>query len=119
MLLRRVFRVPPGAWVVFHSAAGGVGTLAGQWLRSIGAHAIGTVGSESKLAAARAAGYEEVLVRGRDDWSARARELSGGGVAAVYDRSGATPGRARSPASRRAATSSASAIHPVSPRPSR
>ena len=55
-LLRRVFRVPPGAWVVFHSAAGGVGTLAGQWLRSIGAHAIGTVGSAAKLAAARAAG---------------------------------------------------------------
>src|SRR5512134_1301356 len=76
-LLRRVFRVPPGAWVVFHSAAGGVGSLAGQWLRSIGAHAIGTVGSEAKIAAARAAGYEEVFVRGRDDWSARVRELSG------------------------------------------
>lgn len=84
-LLRRVFRVPRGAWVVFHSAAGGVGSLAGQWLRSIGAHAIGTAGSESKVATARAAGYDEVLVRGRDDWSARARELSGGGVAAVYD----------------------------------
>lgn len=84
-LLRRVFRVPPGAWVVFHSAAGGVGTLAGQWLRSIGARAIGIVGSEAKVAAARAAGYEAVFVRGRDDWPARARELSGGGVAAVYD----------------------------------
>ena len=35
--------------------------------------------------AARAAGYEAVFVRGRDDWPARARELSGGGVAAVYD----------------------------------
>lgn len=67
-LLRRVFRVPRGAWVVFHSAAGGVGTLAGQWLRSIGAHAIGTVGSEAKVAAARAAGYEQVFVRGRDTW---------------------------------------------------
>ena len=84
-LLRRVFRVPPGAWVVVHSAAGGVGSLAGQWLRAIGAHAIGTVGSEAKVAAARAAGYEHVFVRGRDDWAARARELSSGGVAAVYD----------------------------------
>jgi NADPH2:quinone reductase len=84
-LLRRVFRVPPGAWVMFHSAAGGVGSLAGQWLRSIGAHAIGTVGSEGKIAAARAAGYEAVLVRGREDWSARVRELSGGGVPVVYD----------------------------------
>lgn len=84
-LLRRVFRVPAGAWVVFHSAAGGVGSLAGQWLRAIGARGVGTVGSEAKLAAARAAGYEHVFVRGRDDWPARVRELSGGGAAAVYD----------------------------------
>ena len=54
MLVRRVFRVQPGAWVVFHSAAGGVGSLAGRWLRSIGAHAIGIVGAESKVAAALA-----------------------------------------------------------------
>jgi NADPH2:quinone reductase len=85
MLIRRVYRVPPGGWVVFHSAAGGVGTLAGQWLRAIGARAIGIVGDESKLGAAQAAGYDAVFVRGRDDWPAKARELSGGGVAAVYD----------------------------------
>ena len=85
MLVRRVFRVPAGAWVVFHSAAGGVGVLAGQWLRAIGAHAIGIVGAESKVAAARAAGYEEVFVRGRDHWPARVREFSGGGVPVVYD----------------------------------
>jgi NADPH2:quinone reductase len=84
-LLRRVFRVPPGAWVVFHSAAGGVGTLAGQWLRALGARAIGIVGDASKVAAARAAGYEAVFVRGRDDWPARVRELSGSGVPVVYD----------------------------------
>ena len=85
MLVRRVFRVMPGAWAVFHSAAGGVGSLAGQWLRALGAHAIGIVGSEDKVAAARAAGYEAVFVRGRDDWPARVRELSGGGVPVVYD----------------------------------
>jgi NADPH2:quinone reductase len=85
MLVRRVFRVTPGTWVVVHSAAGGVGTLAGQWLRAIGAHAIGIVGAQSKVAAARAAGYETVFVRGQDDWPALARELSDGGVAAVYD----------------------------------
>jgi NADPH2:quinone reductase len=84
MLVRRVFRVSPGAWVVFHSAAGGVGTLAGQWLRAIGARAIGIVGAESKVAAARAAGYEAVFVRGRDDWPAKVRELAGG-VPVVYD----------------------------------
>jgi NADPH2:quinone reductase len=85
MLVRRVFRVVPGTWAVVHSAAGGVGTLAGQWLRSLGAHAIGIVGSQDKVAAARAAGYEEVFVRGQDDWPARVRELSGGGAAVVYD----------------------------------
>jgi NADPH2:quinone reductase len=85
MLMRRVFRVAPGNWVVFHSAAGGVGTLAGQWLRALGAHPIGVVGAESKVDAARAAGYEAVFVRGRDDWPARVRELSGGGVPVVYD----------------------------------
>jgi NADPH:quinone reductase len=85
MLVRRVFPVARGTWVVFHSAAGGVGSLAGQWLRAIGARAIGIVGAENKVAAARAAGYEEVLVRGRDDWPARVRELSGRGAAVVYD----------------------------------
>lgn len=85
MLVRRVFRVAPGTWVVVHSAAGGVGTLAGQWLRALGAHAIGVVGAHDKVPAARAAGYEEVFVRGRDDWPARVRELSGGGAAVVYD----------------------------------
>jgi NADPH2:quinone reductase len=85
MLIRRVHRVARGGWVVFHSAAGGVGTLAGQWLRSLGARTIGVVGSPDKVEAARAAGYEAVFVRGRDDWPAKARELSGGGVAAVYD----------------------------------
>ena len=85
MLVRRVFRVTPGAWVVFHSAAGGVGVLAGQWLRAIGARPIGIVGAEAKVDAARAAGYEAVFVRGRDDWPARVRELAGGGVPVVYD----------------------------------
>jgi NADPH2:quinone reductase len=85
MLVRRVFRVQPGTWAVVHSAAGGVGTLAGQWLRAIGAHAIGVVGAPAKVAAALAAGYEKVFVRGHDDWPARIRELSGGGAAVVYD----------------------------------
>ena len=85
MLVRRVFRVARGNWVVCHSAAGGVGTLAGQWLRSLCAHAIGIGGAEEKVAAAGAAGYEAVFGRGRDDWPARVRELSGGGVPVVYD----------------------------------
>lgn len=85
MLLRRVYEVKRGDWVVFHSAAGGVGSLAGQWLKALGAHGIGVVGSEDKAEAASQAGYEAVFVRGRDDWPARVRELSAGGVPVVYD----------------------------------
>ena len=85
MLVRRVFRVTPGTWAVVHSAAGGVGSLAGQWLRALGARAIGIVGAQGKVAAALASGYEAVFVRGRDDWPARVRELSGRGAAVVYD----------------------------------
>jgi NADPH2:quinone reductase len=80
-----VYAVKRGDWVVFHSAAGGVGTLAGQWLKALGAHGIGVVGSEDKVEAAKKAGYEAVFVRGRDDWPARVRELSNGGVPVVYD----------------------------------
>jgi NADPH:quinone reductase len=85
VLTRKVFDVKPGTWVVFHSAAGGVGALAGQWLRARGARPIGIVGSQSKAQFARKNGYEEVLVLGRDDWPSRVRELTGGGVPVVYD----------------------------------
>lgn len=85
VLMRRVHRVVAGEWVVFHSAAGGVGTLAGQWIRALGAHGVGVVGSVDKEATARASGYEAVFVRGRDDWPRRVRELSGKGAPVVYD----------------------------------
>lgn len=85
VLTRKVFEVKPGTWAVFHSAAGGVGALAGQWLRARGARAIGIVGSSEKVAAARQAGYEHVFVHGEDDWPARVRALTGGGAPVVYD----------------------------------
>jgi NADPH2:quinone reductase len=85
VLTRRVFRVEPSTWVVVHSAAGGVGTLAGQWLKARGVHAIGIVGAETKVSTATGNGYEAVFVRGKDDWPARVRELASGGVPVVYD----------------------------------
>lgn len=85
-LIRRVRTVQPGEVVVFHAAAGGVGSIAGQWLKALGARAVGIVGSADKLELARANGYAQVFVHGRDDWPARVRELTGGvGVKAVYD----------------------------------
>ena len=85
-LIRRVYAVGPGDVVVFHAAAGGVGSIAGQWLKSLGAEAVGIVGSADKVEIARANGYAHVFVNGRDDWPARVRELTRGrGVPAVYD----------------------------------
>lgn len=85
-LIRRVYPVQPGDHVVFHAAAGGVGSIAGQWLRALGAQAIGIVGSPDKAELAKASGYAHVFVQGRDDWPAKVREITGGkGVPAVYD----------------------------------
>ena len=60
-LLLRTFKVGPQHTVLFHAAAGGVGSIAGQWLKALGATTIGTVGSEEKAARARAHGYDHVI----------------------------------------------------------
>src|SRR5690606_27517904 len=52
-LLERTFRVGKGDIVLFHAAAGGVGLIAGQWAKHVGAVTIGTVGSEEKAELAR------------------------------------------------------------------
>ena len=85
-LIRRVYSVREGDWVVFHAAAGGVGSIAGQWLSALGARPIGIVGTRGKVELARVNGYEHVFVHGEDDWAASVRELTGGvGVRAVFD----------------------------------
>jgi NADPH2:quinone reductase len=85
-LLRRTFRVKAGSVVVIHAAAGGVGLIATQWARHLGATVIGVVGSEAKVAVAREHGCHEVLVLGRDDLPARIRALTKGrGADVVYD----------------------------------
>lgn len=84
-LLRRAYPVKPGDTIVFHAAAGGVGSIATQWAKHLGATVIGTVGSEAKVDVARANGCDHVEVL-REGWSARVRELTGGrGVQVVYD----------------------------------
>lgn len=85
-LLKRTFPVRQGQTILFHSAAGGVGLIAGQWAKHLGATVIGTVGSDDKIELARANGYDHVLNLRRDDWVARVRERTGGeGVPVVYD----------------------------------
>ncbi len=86
MLVRRIHAVRPGETVLFHAAAGGVGLIAMQWLRSLGARTLATVGSDEKGELARAAGASEVIVYTREDFAKRVRELTKGeGVPVVYD----------------------------------
>ena len=84
-LLRRTHRVSPGETIVFHAAAGGVGQIACQWGKALGATVIGTVGSDAKVEVARRHGCHHVLVTG-PDLARRVRELTGGaGAHVVYD----------------------------------
>ncbi|MDG4560822.1 MAG: quinone oxidoreductase [Candidatus Competibacter sp.] len=85
-LLRRTYRVQPGDAILLHAAAGGVGLIASQWARHLGATVIGTVGNDEKAELARAHGCHHVIVYSRENFSERVREITGGqGVAAVYD----------------------------------
>jgi len=84
-LLKQTYVVKPGQTILFHSAAGGVGLIAGQWAKHLGATVIGTVGSEEKVALAKANGSAFVLSL-HTDWVAKVKEITGGkGLPVVYD----------------------------------
>ncbi|MEO9166900.1 MAG: quinone oxidoreductase [Aestuariivirga sp.] len=85
-LLRATYKLKRGEFAVFHAAAGGVGSIFGQWAKAIGAKVIGTVGSPEKVAAAKANGYAYVIDTSEEDLVARVKEITKGkGVAVVYD----------------------------------
>ncbi|MEY2932160.1 MAG: hypothetical protein RL033_2909 [Pseudomonadota bacterium] len=86
-LVRRTHPVRAGETVLWHAAAGGVGLLACQWLRHLGARVIGTVGSREKAELAQRHGCDvPILYKEVDDLSERVRSLtSGAGVSVVYD----------------------------------
>lgn len=85
-LLRKTHRVEEGETILLHSAAGGVGLIAAQWARSLGATVIGTVSTDEKAELARAAGCHHVVVTSREDLARRVDEITGGaGVRVVYD----------------------------------
>ncbi|TPW28490.1 quinone oxidoreductase [Martelella alba] len=78
--------VKPGETVLVHAAAGGVGLILGQWLKALGARAIGTAGSEEKVALALSHGYSDVINYRTEDFAAKVMELTDGkGCEAVYD----------------------------------
>jgi NADPH2:quinone reductase len=86
-LLKRTFKVEAGMTVLIHAAAGGVGQIACQWAKALGARVIGTVGSEEKAASARA-WCDHVLYY--DNFAREVRDLTNGqGVPVVYDGVGA------------------------------
>jgi NADPH:quinone reductase len=85
-LLRRTYRVQPGDYILIHAAAGGVGLIACQWAKALGATVIGTVGSDEKAALAKAHGCDHPIVYTRENFTQRVREITGGeGVPVVYD----------------------------------
>ena len=85
-LVRDTYRVQPGDTVLLHAAAGGIGLIASQWLKALGATVIGTVGNDDKAALARAHGCDHTIVYTRESFLDRVKEITGGkGVAVVYD----------------------------------
>ncbi len=85
-LVRRTYVVQPGDTVLIHAAAGGVGLIACQWAKHLGATVIGTVGSEDKAALAKAHGCDYPILYRSEDVVARVKEITDGrGVPVVYD----------------------------------
>ena len=85
-LLRQTYKVAPGTTMLLHAAAGGIGLIAAQWARHLGATIIGTVSTADKAALAKAAGCTHVINYKTEDFVKRTRELTNGeGVDVVYD----------------------------------
>ena len=76
----------PGQTVLFHAAAGGVGLIACQWLKAIGATVIGTVGSHEKAELAKENGCDHTVLYKEESFVDKVKEISNGvGVPVVYD----------------------------------
>jgi len=85
-LIRRTHRVEAGQTVLWHAAAGGVGLIACQWLKALGATVIGTVGSEEKAVLAREHRCDHTINYTKEEFVLRVREITRGrGVPVVYD----------------------------------
>ncbi|HZA13860.1 MAG TPA: quinone oxidoreductase [Myxococcaceae bacterium] len=85
-LLRRTRPLRAGETILFHAAAGGVGLIACQWARALGATTIGTVSTRQKAELARAHGCHHVVVTSEEDFVARVREITQRkGVPVAYD----------------------------------
>ena len=85
------YKVKKGDMVLWHAAAGGVGLIAGQWLKKLGVIGIGTVGSDEKAKLARAHGWKHVINYSTENFVEKVKELTKGKkLPAVYDAVGKT-----------------------------
>ncbi|HEX7218515.1 MAG TPA: quinone oxidoreductase [Burkholderiales bacterium] len=90
-LIHSTYKVKKGETVLWHAAAGGVGLIAGQWLKKLGANTIGTVGSEEKARLAKAHGYKHVINYSTENWVERVKEITKGKkLPVIYDAVGKT-----------------------------
>jgi NADPH:quinone reductase len=85
-LIRRTYAVKAGDTVLFHATSGGVGLIACQWLKALGATVIGTAGSDEKCALAMQHGADYCINYRSENFTERVREITqGAGVPVVYD----------------------------------
>lgn len=85
-LLRRIYPVSAKDTILFHAAAGGVGSIACQWAKALGARVIGTVSTEAKANVAKENGCDAVLLSGNGPLAEQVKSLNQGeGLPVVYD----------------------------------
>ena len=90
-LIHSTYKVKKGDTVLWHAAAGGVGLIAGQWLKKLGAITIGTVGSDEKAKLAKAHGYKHVINYSTENFVEKVKEITKGKkLPVVYDAVGKT-----------------------------
>jgi NADPH2:quinone reductase len=85
-LLRKTYEIKPNEPFLFHAAAGGVGLIACQWAKALGAQLIGTVGSAQKAQRALQAGAWQVINYREENLVERIKEITHGKkLRVVYD----------------------------------
>ncbi|HEX2582135.1 MAG TPA: quinone oxidoreductase [Dongiaceae bacterium] len=83
-LIHRTYPVKKGEWVLWHAAAGGVGSIAVQWLAGLGAEVVGTVGGAAKRAGVEKLGLARIVDYSAENWVAAVRDIAPG-MHVVYD----------------------------------
>ena len=85
-LLRKTYKVGAGTTLLMHAAAGGIGLIACQWAKHLGATLIGTAGTDEKCKLALAHGAAHCINYSTENFVERVKEITGGkGCDVVYD----------------------------------